>query len=222
MKPDALAMPGRAHGVFVGVLMAIVLLGGCVKPLAPQDVADRFWRAIVADQPAKTRRYVLTRDRDQVGQADAVLPISRYTLGRIVIDGESANVATEITLDGDQPVTLTIDTVMSREDGQWRIDYQATVAEISTRGELARIIQQIGNIGETLKQGVEQSVDEMKRALPDIESELRRLEGEIKQRVPELREKLEAFSRSLEDAIKQPPPATPPAAPTDRDGPIAL
>ncbi|MGE0482733.1 MAG: hypothetical protein AB7Q81_01190 [Gammaproteobacteria bacterium] len=222
MKPDAVKSRGGARNAVIIVVLALAMLGGCVKPLAPQDVADRFWRAIVAKQPAKTRRYVLERDRDQVRQGDEVLPISRYALGRIVIDGESASVATEITLDGDQPVTLTIDTVMAREDGQWRIDYQATVAEISSRGELARIIQQIGNLGETLKQGVQQSMDDMKRALPAIENQLRQLEGEIRQRVPELREKLDTFSRSLEDAIRQAPPVTPPAPPADRDEPIAL
>ncbi|MCB1745791.1 MAG: hypothetical protein H6977_05525 [Gammaproteobacteria bacterium] len=222
MKPDRIATNGAAQRGAV-VLLALLLLGGCVKPLAPQDVADRFWRAVVAGQPAKTRRYVLTRDRDQIEQGEELLPISRYALGRIVIDGDNASVATEITLDGDQPVTLDIDTVMAREQGQWRIDYEATVAEISARGELAQIIQQIGAIGDTLKQGVEQSVDEMKRALPTIESELRRLEGEIKQRVPELREKLDAFSRSLEEALKQrPPPPAPNPPATDPDQPIAL
>jgi len=129
-------------------------------------------------------------------------------------------------LDGDTPVPLTIETRMVLEDEQWRVDYQATVNEISTRSELAAVIGKIGAIGDTLKQGIEQSVEEMTRALPSIEQELSKLESQIKQAMPELREKLEQFSRHMEEALKVPPSdqaddnAT--AQPPSEDGTIAL
>lgn len=211
----------------VAWVVTAMLVAACARDLQPQEVADRFWRAVVAGQPAKTRRYVTAEARERAGSSEDLLPVAGYALGRIVIDGERAAVATHVTLAGDQPVTLDMDTVLVREDGRWRVDYEATVAEISSRSELARLMQQIGKLGETLEDGVRQSVEDMKQVLPAIQGELERFESDIRQRVPSLREKLEAFSRELERALRQPPPAAPPASPTppastNEPGTIAL
>lgn len=190
------------------------VLGGCSEALPPQDVANRFWRAVVAQQPATIARYVVARDRALLDQDSSVLPISAYELGRIVIEEGRASISTQVTLDGDTPLTLEVETRLIAEEAGWRVDYQETVAAISTQGELARVIEKIGAIGETVRRGVEQSADEMKRALPTIERELSRLEAEISQRVPELRSKLEAFAKSLEDALERGWPETDRPPPT--------
>ena len=207
-RADCARIPGLL------LLVACAVLGACSEPLPPQDVADRFWRAVVAQQPATIARYVVARDRALLDQDSSILPISAYELGRIVIDDARASVSTQVTLDGDTPVTLGIETRLIEEEAGWRVDYQETVAALSAQGDLARVIEKIGAIGETVRRGVEQSADEMKRALPTIERELSRLEAEISQRVPELRSRLEAFAKSIEDALRRAPPAMEQPAPS--------
>lgn len=210
----------RRRGVLPAVAVTLilglaVLAGGCSRPLSPGEVADRFWRAVVTQSSAKIRRYVRAADRESLQGDPDVLPVSAYALGRIVIDGEAATVETDVTLDADEPLNVKIDTVLVREAGHWRVDYAATVNRISMQSELARVIGQIESFGETLKQGIDKSVDELQQAVPEIERQLSRIEEGIRQRMPELRQKLEEFSRrleeSLEKGLERGPEATPPA-----------
>lgn len=199
-----------------GMLLA---LSACSRPLPPEDVADRFWRAVTAQSAGKIRRYVRAADRAALAGDPSILPVSSHALGRIVIEGDEATVETEVTLDGDHPVTVNVDTVLVREDAHWRVDYEATVDDISTQSELARVIDQIENFGDALKDGIDKSVDEMKRVVPEIEKQISRIESEIEQRVPELRERLEEFSKQIEEALKLPPaeetPTEPPSGPIE-------
>lgn len=205
--------------VLVGALLGLLLASGCAQQLTPQDVADRFWRAVVTGHAAKIKRYVVSADREQLAGDAEVLPVVDYRLGRVVIDAEFARIETHVTLGGDKPLPLTIDTRLVLEQNSWRVDYSATVDAISARSNLAEVIGEISRIGETLQEGIEQSVDELNRAVPKIEQELSRIESQIKQRMPELREQLEAFSKRIEEALKA-PPSDPPT--TTEDGTIAL
>lgn len=188
------------------ILFAIAsALGGCARPLPPQDVADRFWRAVSVQSAAKIRRYVRVEDRAQLSGDPEILPIADYTLGKIVIEGDRATVETRVTLAGDKPLPLTIDTALVQQEGQWRVDYTATVDRISMQSDLANVIDQLDAFGDALKQGIDKSVDEMKKVVPEIEKQLSRIESEIRQRMPELRERLEEFSRRIEESLKKPP-----------------
>ena len=198
------------------------LLGACTSPLTPTQVTDRFWRAVVSEHPAKLERYVLARDRALLNGEQALLPVASYALGRVLIDGEQASVATTITLAGDTPVTLELDTALVREQEAWRVDYRRTAEALSARSDLARVIGQIGALGDTLRQGVEQSVDDMRKALPVIERELSRIEDKLRQQVPALRERFEDFARELEEALKTPPSEREPAPEPSTEGTIAL
>ena len=196
-------------------LISLAMLSGCARPLPPQDVADRFWRAVITQHPAKIRRYVREEDQATLKDDPEILPVSEFELGRVVIDGESATIETRITLDADKPVALKIDTELVREGERWRVDYTATIDDISTQSQLAQVIGQIENIGGAIADGIDKSVDEMKKMLPEIERQLSRIEAEIKQRMPELRERLEEFSKSIEESLKLPPEEQGPPAPPE-------
>lgn len=206
-------------GLPFAVLALAITLAACSRPLEPQDVADRFWRAVGVQSAAKIRRYVRAADQEELSGDAKILPISGYELGRIVIDGDVATIDTSVTLAGDEPVTVGIETELVRENGHWRVDYERTVNHISMQSDLARVIDQIAVFGDALKDGIDKSVDEMKKVVPEIEKQLSRIEGEIKQRMPELRERLEEFSKRIEESLQQTPEPAPPAEPAE---PIAI
>jgi hypothetical protein len=182
-------------------------------------VADRFWQAAVAGEAARMREHVRGVDQARLGDTAKLLPLRQFTLGRTVIDGDTATVDTRVVLGSASPVTLDIETRLVREGEQWRVDYAATTRSISERGELADVIRQIERLGERLKDGVDQSVDELKRALPALQSELSRIEADIRHKLPELRRRLEEFSRRLQESLRTTPepPETPPP-----DGTLAV
>ena len=208
-----------AAGLFA--LTVALISSGCSQQLTPHDVADRFWRAAVTGHAGKIKRYVLEKDRAALNDESKLLPISAFELSRIVIDGQAATIATSVTLDGDAPVTVNIDTRLRQEQGEWRVDYAATANEISRHSKLADVIGQISNIGNALKDGLDKSVEEITRAMPAIERELKRLESEFKQRLPELREELREFSKQLDESLKERRVEPKPAQP-ENQGTIAL
>jgi hypothetical protein len=191
-------------------LVFLITISGCARPLPPQDVADRFWRAVMTQHPAKIRRYVRAQDQQTLKDDPEIMPVESFELSRVVIDGDAATIETRITLGADKPVALKIDTLLVRENERWRVDYSGTIQNISLESNLAQVIEQIEAFGDTVKKGIDKSVTEMKKVLPDIERELSRIEREIKQRVPELRERLEEFSRQLEESLKASPDAAEP------------
>jgi len=192
----------------------LLLLSSCAEPLPPQDIADRFWRAIVAGQPSKIRRYVLAENQAQLEGDVAILAVVDYQLGRIVIDGGAASIATRVTLGADTTVEVNVETRLLLENGKWRVDYGATARDISANSKLAEVMGKIGALGDTLREGFEQSVDEMTQSLPAIERELGRIEAQIKQQIPELRKKLESLSKHIEESLS-PPGQLPQPAPTE-------
>lgn len=213
--PPHRSVPWSARSAILAPLMALVLLAGCAPPATPETVADRFWRAMVAGHGDKARRWVRSADRAALQDGTGILPVTRYELGRIEIDAERARVETRLELGGDAPLNLPVATLLVKEEGDWRVDYAATVAPLAVDSELARVMGELEQLGATLGRGVERSMDELARALPRIETEIERFEQEMEQRLPALREKVDEFSRQFEEALREktrpaPPPAPPP------------
>ena len=184
----------------------MICLAACSRQELPVDqVAERFWRAVVAGSAEKTRLYVKRADREKLENSGELLPIESFSFGRILIDGDVASIETQLVFGGDTPLEMTIDTAMIREDQTWRVDYASTLNRFSQHSELAQVIEQIEQLGDSIKDGVNQSITEFQSMVPAIEQELGRIEQEIQQHLPALREQLEKFTRDLEQSLQQPP-----------------
>lgn len=200
------------------LLLPVLCAGACVQVLPPQDVADRYWRAVVTHHPDKLARYACSAEPGAPARAGELPSITRYELGKTVIEDTRASIATRVVLDGPQPLEIALTTQLLRQNELWCIDHQATLAAFAGNRELAEVVRQIEQIGETLKKGIDRSVDELETVLPRVEEEIARFESEFKQRLPELREKVEEFRRRFEEALKSKPPEPQPPA----DGTIEI
>jgi hypothetical protein len=184
---------------------ALAWLGGCTIDLSPEAVADRFWRGVITNHPEKVRRYVRAIDQSSVSGGFDIGDIAEKQFGRMLVNGDKATVETRLTLAGDSPLNISIDTRLVRENGQWRVDYQRTMDELSQQAEVARIVDQIHQIGEKLKLAIDHSVGELTEVVPKLERELSRLESDMKEGLPKLRQRIEEFSKQMEEALKQAP-----------------
>jgi len=193
--------------LFLLVSMCALLIA-CGKAKTPQEVAHSFWQAVESGNPSQVKKHVSAKDQITMDSLQNVMPISDISFGKIIIDGDIASVDTLVTLEGDRPMELPINTHLLKENDQWAVDYVRTIDTIVGAGKVAAVINQFKDIGNAVKNGIEQSVNELEKAMPNIEEQMSNLEEQIQLAVPQLKSRFENFSRELEQALNAPIPNT--------------
>lgn len=188
--------------------LLILLLTACSDVADPRPIATEFWRAQQAGDRARLRELVREEDLPSLDHGPAVLAISAFELGEPRLRDERAEFDTRITIAGEDALHLSLVTILVRSGDSWRVDYASTVRNITTDSPLAKVISRIQDLTTRLGAGVNQSLEELKRALPKLESELSTIEKDIRNQVPELRRRLDELMRDLPSAKPAPPPAT--------------
>ena len=176
---------------------------GCDEGLYPIEVSEGFWRA-VKDKDINAIEKYSTKDSltgDEL--RENILPLDEIILGKTVIDGDGAWVDTTVTISGDKPYTLPIKTVLIRENKQWKVDYQATMKWVSKGSSVYSVISGIKNMMGELAEGLNQSMEDVQKAIPEIKEEVKRIEESLLEHVPELKKQIEEFVEDLEEAIKE-------------------
>lgn len=204
-------------------VIAVVLTAGlgsaCGERLEPQQVAERFWQAMMAGDAGAARLFVTDASRSAVDPSADIIAIQAYRIGQTIIEDDKASVLTEVVIAADKPVTLPLRTQMVLEEGQWRVDYTSSVATIASGGRLAEMLEKMRQMNEAFSEQVDESLAQLQEAVPKIEQEFQKLEDDINAAMPALKQALQDFARRLEQALgepgggKQPTPAptTPPA-----------
>jgi len=180
-----------------------LFITGCDEGLYPIEVSEGFWRA-VKDKDINAIEKYSTKDSltgDEL--RENILPLDEIILGKTVIDGDGAWVDTTVTISGDKPYTLPIKTVLIRENKQWKVDYQATMKWVSKGSSVYSVISGIKNMMGELAEGLNQSMEDVQKAIPEIKEEVKRIEESLLEHVPELKKQIEEFVEDLEEAIKE-------------------
>ena len=191
----------------------VILFTGCAANLTPLEVSDGFWTAVKSRDNQSIRKYVVSDSLNEDNLAGKLLQINSYTLGRTVIDQGQAWVDTTVEIAGSDPFKVPIKTVLLQENNQWKVDYTATIAPISSSSDVARFLGDLNELGIQFADKLNQSLGEMQKQLPEVQRELGKIEESLKQKLPELQQRMEEFMRQLEEALgkksgNQPPPRT--------------
>ena len=179
-----------------------LFMTGCAEGLYPIDVSEGFWRA-VKDKDIKAIEKYSTEDSltgDEL--SENILPLDEIVLGKTVIDGDGAWVDTTVTISGDKPYTLPIKTVLIRDKRQWKVDYQATMKWVSKGSSVYSVISGIRNMSEALAEELNQSMEDIQKAIPEIKEEVEEIEESLLEHVPELKKQIKEFVEDLEEAIR--------------------
>jgi len=175
---------------------------GCDEGLYPIDVSEGFWRAVKDKDINAIEKYSTEDSLTGDELSENILPFDEIILGKTVIDGDGAWVDTTVTISGDKPYTLPIKTVLIRENKQWKVDYQATMKWVSKGSSVYSVISGIKNMTEELAEELNQSMEDIQKAIPEIKKEVERIEESLLEYVPELKKQVEEFVEDLEEAIK--------------------
>ncbi len=193
------------------VALSLFLVGGCGSHKTPSEVADAFWRAVVANDTAKVRKYVAEgslQDFDLLSNKEGAL--KGVEVGEALVKGDRAEVKTTLIGEKDGKETrLPVTTFLVRQQDRWKVDGQQSVnALVATSvnlmmndigGNIAELGQALSN---SISGGLQAFITSINQQVPAIKQELSQLSDEEKTR--EIGRKLgELFSAGLKDAMKQ-------------------
>ena len=198
-------MMSRRKTTFILLFLSCICLfiTSCNEGLYPIDVAEGFWRA-VKDKDAKAIQKYSTNislKEDELGEN--ILPLDEITLGKTVIDGESAWVDTTVTISGDKPFTIPLRTELIRENKRWKVDYNATIKLVSQGSAVSNVINSIRNMSKDLAEELNESMEEIQKTIPEVTEEVEKIEELLLEHIPELKKQIEEFVRDLKDAIEE-------------------
>ncbi len=186
------------------LFFSIFLLSACEdEPKTPMEVTQAFWSAIETKNIDQLKNYISEKSLRDEHQAENIISVSNISFGKIVIDGKLAEVETNVVVESDKPFTVAIDTLLVQENQQWKVDYHATVDSIRNTGQLNQIFQELKGFSEQLSKQFENSMEELDRAMPEIEKGISDFGKEMKERIPEIQKQFENITRELERAWEE-------------------
>ena len=194
----------RRNTIFQLFFLSLICLfiTGCDEGLYPIDVSEGFWRAVKNKDINAIEKYSTEDSLTGDELSENILPLDEIVLGKTVIDGDGAWVDTTVTISGDKPYTLPIKTVLIRDKRQWKVDYQATMKWVSKGSSVYSVISGIRNMSEALAEELNQSMEDIQKAIPEIKEEVEEIEESLLEHVPELKKQIKEFVEDLEEAIK--------------------
>lgn len=165
------------------LLSLLFLLSGCQAVLTPEQVTTEFWEAMVEGNLDSARKYA-TQETQQLVTKQQNMEDATLKTGVVLIDGSNATVSTIITLkkpEGNK--VLSFDTVLLKENDQWKIDYHRTLNNLSNL-PFGDIFKSLRGIGETINKELEQQI-------PLFDKQIKSFSEELTRQLDEFRRQLE-------------------------------
>lgn len=193
---------------FLIVFLLLLASAGCSVPTTPDGVARKFWAAVVRQDEEGARRWVT-----EVGRSGVDLSRGRWrdavvTFGDIRIKGDDASIETRVVLpEQKEAPPIELHTVLTRENGQWKVDYEKTMESLAERNPFADLVKELKRFSEQLSGNVNRALSDLEKNLPEIEKELKGFGDSVgkalQQTISEVQKNLKAFMKALEESAEQ-------------------
>jgi len=175
--------PGYRTKLSLWLLSLLFLLNGCQAVSSPEHVTMEFWQAMADGDIDEARKYA-TQDTQYLVNKQQDLEDARVKTETALINGSNATVATSMTIDknGNNNV-LSFDTVLLKENDQWKVDYQQTLNNLSIL-PLGDIFKSLRALGDTFNK-------ELKQQIPLFEKQIKSFSQELIRQLDEFRRQME-------------------------------
>ena len=169
-----------------GLLSLLFLLSGCQTVSTPEQVTTEFWEAMANSDLNSARKYA-TQETQHLVTKQQNMEDATVKAGATLIDGSDATVATTMTLKKPESnKVLSFDTVLLKENNQWKVDYQRTLNNLFSL-PFGDLFKSLRAIGETINKELEQQIPMFEKQIKSFSEELIR--------------QLDEFRRQLEKAV---------------------
>lgn len=165
------------------LLSLMFLLSGCQTVSTPEQVTTEFWEAMADGDLDSARKYA-TRETQYLVNKQQNFENATVKTETALIDGSNATVATFMMLKKSEiDDVLSFDTVLLKENDQWKVDYQQTLNNLSIL-PLGDIFRSLRAIGETFNK-------ELKQQIPLFEKQIKSFSQELMRQLDEFRRQME-------------------------------
>lgn len=186
----------------LSVCFISLLLAACQQPLLPEQVAEKFWFAVKANNADQIQQYSNVFWQTEMDTLKAVPEFESFTLSTITIQDNTAEIDTTlINKDTSRPIEFT--SYLIRTDTIWKVNFNKTINSIDPN-DPADVIAELSELGELLSDELNESIDELHKALPKIEEELSEFEEKLQEEIPVIRQKIDDLLKNLEELLSKP------------------
>jgi len=140
-------------------LLSLTLLAACGGN-DPASVADKFWDAM-QDRNADEARKYMTRGSAanlQIKDSDEKYDIH---LGKVSENDDTVSIVTTLKKEDDKGAVIELNTIVVKEDGQWKVDYNQTMLSMFG-GAMQQMMQ---GLGKAMQQGARDMSKAMQESL---------------------------------------------------------
>ena len=156
------------------IFAAALLATACGAADGPGAVAQAFWTASKEGDIDRAKTYVAEGGKATMSNPENK-SLREFSLGEVTVDGARATVETTVTA---EETELAFETVLIRQEGDWKVDLDATTDEMmkslfgTTMGEFTKKMgEAMGEaLGESMKavtKGMAEGLQAMGKALAD-------------------------------------------------------
>lgn len=161
------------------VTVGMTAILGCAQG-DPAAVAEAFWRAGQEGDIERARSYVSASSHAKMNERSAP-SIDELWIGESEIDGDRATVQTRLSTSTDRSFTIEFNTIMVREEGDWKVELDDTSSEMM-REIFGSTMEEMGEqLGEAMKgavegmaEGMAEGMQKMGEAMQDAAKDLQR------------------------------------------------
>lgn len=203
------------------VILGTLMLSACGGPETPQEVSKAFWQSVIDGDAGEVADLSTLDDESRFDGFGQDWQGATASSGRIVIEGPTARITTQIKGlkdQDDKPLETT--TYLVQEDGEWQVDYAHTKEAFTNRPLFDQVMRKLEDFGEQMRSSFSASSDkaamDIERMSEQLKDRMAAANEDVSKQMDDFAEKLgeamEALSESISNALED----NPQAAPQDR------
>jgi len=142
----------------ISFLLGLTLLAACGGN-DPASVADKFWDAMEHRNIDEARTYMTKASANnlQLKEDDDEYEVK---LGKVTEEKDIVSIATTMKKEGDEGATIQLTTMVVKEDGDWKVDYNQTMVSMFG-GAMQQMMQ---GLGKAMQDSVKEATKAMQEA----------------------------------------------------------
>lgn len=220
-KEQEICMNNKQSKLRLLILMVSVnltLLACNESPLTPSETVQHFWAALLSGEVTRAQQYVTRESLSELQQTNQDFSETTVSFGKINLESNRATIETTLTkatMTDQRTVTVatTFQTVLDKQDKLWRVNYIATrksLDDSKRKKGLSKLVDDLEELGRDVKGQLGGVLENWEKVTPKIKQDLeelgnsmqKQLQDSIDKHGPEVQEKLQEFTESLDDVLK--------------------
>ena len=190
---------------FIPLLFLCGALLSCQSSKTPLQVSEHFWLGVKTKNVALVKKYSLVASIDKSEELDQFDNITAVIFGRRIIDGNLAEVETNVTMTSNEKIrTITLNTYLEKNNDVWKVNYRKTAFQLAVKQDMAKAFDEFQEMSEEIAAEIKESVDEIKeKIVPEVKSKIEQVEKELLEKLPEFKSIFDEFLHELGKSLEE-------------------